>query len=798
MDAYRREQLRRQVVDRFGQEVVDFLDRCELAVDRVDYLNQKDLALFMGLQQRHRDRLGLRSDELLVLLLGARDQFQWFHDEIRTRVREHARLDRAAVLIISADPQMRAKCSEPRPDPDTGYLTSLVSIPVKAARRATSGLELLETAFHEQAFTTDHFDCRVPVVGDNLFGRKQLVTQLENDIMRDGRPVGLFGLRRVGKSSVLSQLIKQLRGHSAPRVAVAVADLQRDSYNITARRVAEALYRDLAAAAEAIGSKFRGSASEAPFDRVSAITRHLRKKGMRVVLAVDEIEWLVPTSPGESVRGRDYLSVLGWLRGMKHELGDDLGIIVCGINQHFTEIPTILGYPNPVLDLFRGRYVAGLARQDFDEMLVCLGHRMGLKIAPNFLFESFKKFGGHPYLARQFCSLVAQRESGRPLLMDDVIFAKYYDSFLSEKRSLITQVMEYFRHFYPNEYSVLVKVAKGEPANPDSFANSHLRAYGLVESVSGVMSIRVDAVRRWLVEEERDAARRVSAVLPPRFDVIRELGAGATATVFHVRDSVLGEERAVKKYNATVAASAVRAELSVLREVRSPYVVTAYDVVEATDGSLCLVMEYLDGTSLERILTERGALDRIDLMALAEELFSALKSIHPDLLRIEQLQSLPELDDDGMQEVLRLRQAGHIHRDIKPSNIMILPGPGWTCKLVDLGLARAHTQAGFTLVGTEAYLPPDIGATKWNASFDLFAVGVILFRAIYGVLPKRDEAGVLERTEDRMGQFLSKALAATTRERFEKVEDMRLAFRAAVSGWPPSDTDSGPPSSRTP
>ena len=753
MDARRRANLRKDLVDRFGPEVPSFFERCDLAINRIEYLNARDLAVYLGLQARHRDRLGLRSDELLVVLLSNKDQFQWFHDEIRKRVRSYERLDRTAVVVISRDPHIRAKCADARPDPETGYLTSLVALGFADVGSTSADLEQLVRAFREQAFVADHFDCRVPVTGDNLFGRHQLVTQLEHDILRDGRPVGLFGLRRVGKSSVLSQLITQLRASTNPRIAVAVADLQRDSYNVTAGRVAAALYRDLATAAESIGSRFREGAGEyTPFDRVAAITRHLRKKGLRVVLALDEIEWLVPTNDEEmATRGRDFLSVLGSLRGLKHELKDDLGLVCCGINQYFTEIPTVLQYPNPVLDFFQCRYVAGLTRSDFDDMLKTLGHRMGISFAPSFLFEAFKRFGGHPYLARQFCSVVAQKERQRPALISGDIFTSYYGEFLKDKKTLVGQVMEYFRHFYPSEYEILTNIAHGRAAAVSDTAARHLQSYGLVTTENGTHSVKIDAVKQSLLDEQRERVTRAGVVLPDRFEVIEELGSGATARVFRVRDTILGEERAIKQYANSVSPLAVRGEFSVLREVRTPYVVTAYDVVKAKDGTLCLIMEHVAGRSLETVLSQTGAVAHDELVKLADQLFAALKSIHPDLQRIEQLQKLPELDDESMQEFLRLRNEGHLHRDIKPSNIVVVDERAWACKLVDLGLARPARAVGHTRVGTEAYLPPDVGTVRWSATFDLYALGVILFRAAYGQLPARDQSGNPQRPSSTGG-----------------------------------------------
>jgi len=781
MDSHARNRNRDAVSQKFGADVAAFLDRCGFKINRCDFLNTSDLALFVALTPQHKERLGLTSDELLLFLLAQRSQFQWFHKEVRARVRADERLDRAAAVIVSNDPDILAKCAEARTDEETGYLTSLVAIPLAEARKRGGGFELLERAFHQQAFVVDHFDCRVPVVGDNLFGRRQLVSQLESEIRRGGHPIGLFGLRRVGKSSVLSQLLTQLRSSPAPKFAVAMADLQRDSYNVTADRVAAALVRDLAKVAEALGSRYRET-DAVGFDKLAGLVRHLVKKGCRVVLAIDEIEWLLPTNDEDTARARDFLSTMGSLRGLKHEVGEDLGIIVCGINEHFSEIGTILGYPNPVLDFFKCRYVAGLERSDFDSMLKTLGHRMGFDLAPNFLFQSFKQFGGHPYFARQFCSMVAHTETSRPIRINDDAFGKHYEAFLSEKGALLDQVMNYFKNFYPAEFAALEGLANDSvQVLPDAQVR-HLVAYGLVSSTGKSLEIRVDAVKQWLHRKRRERFARAGSLLPERFELIAELGGGATARVYKVTDKILDEERAIKKYLPSVDAVAIRSELSILREIRSQYVVGAYDIVTDDAGGLCLVMDFVPGKDLESILQSRGRLPVADVQALADELFAAIESIHPNFARIDQLKQLPELDEGTMREYLRLRDGGYLHRDLKPSNIMVEDEKTWRCRLVDLGLTRAASAVGMTRVGTEAYAPPDWGGARWDASFDLYAVGVILHRAAYGIYPARSSDGLLtpQASADRhLWSFFARALGSSSQERFSQVHEMRAAFRAA-------------------
>lgn len=785
MDQSARARNLQHVVQRFGNPAAKFLDKCGFAVNKVEFLNAHDLALYLALDHSHKERLGLTSDELLAVLLASTSQHQWFHSEIRRRIRQHERLDRTAALILSNDADILTKCAESRPDPDTGYRTTLVVLGLNDIRKPGSEFPLLEKAFHEQAFAVDHFDCRIPVTGDNLFGRHQLVTQIESDLRSVGRPIGLFGLRRVGKSSVLRQVLSQLRSSTSPTFGVAFADLQLHSYNATADRIASAMYRDLSKFAESVDSRFR-EAGGAGFDRVEAISRFLINKGHRVVLAIDEIEWLIPPDDRDVTRWRDFLSVMGSLRGLKHEHGEKLGLIVCGINESFTEMGTVLGMPNPVLDFFSSRYVGGLARSDFDKMLRSIGHRMGVSFAPNFLFEAFKQFGGHPYFSRQFCSVLIERKA-RPLFVRDDVFGASYDAFVREKSSLLDQVMDYFRYFYPREHETLVAIANGSARKVVPRDVKHLEAYGLVHVENNSPQIKVDAIKKWLQEKRRENVINLISALPDRFEFIEELGGGATAKVYRAKDKVLDEERAIKVYFDEVEPLSVKAELGMLHSVRSPYVVRAYDVVPNDRKQLCMVMEYVPGRSLEEVLRDRKVLKWEQVAVLCSELMDAVESIHPDLTRIEQLSQLPEFTPSDLQEYMRLRSSGHLHRDIKPGNIIVEDEQAWRCRLVDLGLTRRAADVGITRVGTEAYAPPDWGGARWDASFDLYAIGVIVFRALFGELPVRDANGnipLAEAHHDTVGteidSFLQRALGSTSNERFRDVREMRKALQACI------------------
>jgi serine/threonine protein kinase len=203
-----------------------------------------------------------------------------------------------------------------------------------------------------------------------------------------------------------------------------------------------------------------------------------------------------------------------------------------------------------------------------------------------------------------------------------------------------------------------------------------------------------------------------------RYRVQRPLGDGAMAKVVLAKDAELGRNVAVKVLDEHVAADPeFRARFA--REARlaaalsHPNLVTIFDAGEA-EGSPYIVMEYVDGATLEDRLRREGRLDPNDVRAIAVQVCAGLAHAHA---------------------------SGLVHRDLKPGNL-IQRNDG-TVKIADFGIARGDatelTEAG-TIVGTAAYLAPEQAeASSVTPQTDLYALGVVLYELLTGGRPWRVE-----------------------------------------------------------
>lgn len=211
------------------------------------------------------------------------------------------------------------------------------------------------------------------------------------------------------------------------------------------------------------------------------------------------------------------------------------------------------------------------------------------------------------------------------------------------------------------------------------------------------------------------------SVLEGRYELKHRLGAGAMGIVFEGLDRKTEQAVAVKLMDASIArdAAAVQRfvhEALVAASVQHPAIVRTEHIAWSEDGTLFQVQELVRGVSLEQVLGLDRKLAERDAAALFSVVAAALAAAHA---------------------------AGITHRDVKPSNVMLAREDVRVC-LLDFGVAKLRetpesfdrTRSG-VVVGTPAYLAPEaiLDAAQIGPAMDLYALGVLLFRALSGRMP---------------------------------------------------------------
>jgi serine/threonine protein kinase/predicted Zn-dependent protease len=245
------------------------------------------------------------------------------------------------------------------------------------------------------------------------------------------------------------------------------------------------------------------------------------------------------------------------------------------------------------------------------------------------------------------------------------------------------------------------------------------------------------------------------------YEIVREIGRGGMGVVYEAHQISLNRRVALKVLlgigrSNPQAVERFRREASSAARLAHPNIIQVYAFGEA-DGHHYIAMEYVDGPSLERVLTDGKCPDRIytddptKLMpngdqtvmlgaALAPEAMDASPCGEVSVSHADMKRYLGILID-AARALHSAHEMGVLHRDVKPANILI--DSGGRVKLVDFGLARRET-AGDTVtaagevLGTLAYMSPEQVAPKRVAvtrRADVYALGVTLYEILTGRRP---------------------------------------------------------------
>jgi len=222
-----------------------------------------------------------------------------------------------------------------------------------------------------------------------------------------------------------------------------------------------------------------------------------------------------------------------------------------------------------------------------------------------------------------------------------------------------------------------------------------------------------------------------SNLLFGRYQMERSLGSGGMGDVFLASDTRLPRKVAIKKVKASLShddmvRKRIERECALHATVGThPHIVTLYDVVDQ-DGQLSIVLEYVEGVTLDQMLKDLAArgerVQRDEAATIVAQVLDALSAIHAQKI---------------------------VHRDIKPANIMVTRN-GTTgavsAKLMDFGIAKEDNEYATQLTATTAtspgtpyYMAPEqIDPATFGevtGRTDVYAIGIMMFQMISGEPP---------------------------------------------------------------
>lgn len=251
-------------------------------------------------------------------------------------------------------------------------------------------------------------------------------------------------------------------------------------------------------------------------------------------------------------------------------------------------------------------------------------------------------------------------------------------------------------------------------------------------------------------------------LLLPQYEIHALVGRGGMGAVYKGTQLSLDRPVAIKllppaiEQQDSAFAERFKNEAKLMGRMNHPAIVSVYDFGRTTDGQLYFVMEYIDGTDVQRMIAREGRLPPEHALAVTAHLCDALGYAH---------------------------KHGVVHRDIKPSNVLIdMDG---RVKVADFGLAKLTnsaqnsglTQTGMAM-GTPDYVAPEtltLGV-EVDGRADLYAVGVMLYQMLTGDIPRgmfKMPSQKIPSIDPRFDGIVRRALEHDREERYQSSLEIR-------------------------
>ena len=213
----------------------------------------------------------------------------------------------------------------------------------------------------------------------------------------------------------------------------------------------------------------------------------------------------------------------------------------------------------------------------------------------------------------------------------------------------------------------------------------------------------------------------IGSVIDGKYEILRKIGQGGMSVVYLAMDTHLNKQWAVKEIRKkgngkddVVIVNSLLAEANMMKKLDHPSLPRIVDIIDNGE-TIFVVMDYIEGESLDKILLEYGPQPEELVIGWAKQLCDVLSYLHSQKPPI-------------------------IYRDMKPANIMLKPEGN--IKIIDFGIAREYKEqslADTTVLGTKGYAPPEQYSGQTDARSDIFALGMTMHHLLTGIDPRGGE-----------------------------------------------------------
>ncbi len=210
----------------------------------------------------------------------------------------------------------------------------------------------------------------------------------------------------------------------------------------------------------------------------------------------------------------------------------------------------------------------------------------------------------------------------------------------------------------------------------------------------------------------------IGSIVDGKYKILNKIGQGGMSVVYLAMNERANKQWAIKEIrkdgtsNYEVVKQGLIVETDLLKRLSHPHLPSIIDVIDG-EGTFLIVMDYIEGNPLSKILKRQGAQSQEDVIEWAKQLCDVLGYLHS-------------------------RQPPIVYRDMKPSNVMLKPDGNVT--LIDFGTARefkSSSVADTTCLGTQGYAAPEQfgGHGQTDGRTDIYCLGATMYHLVTGHNP---------------------------------------------------------------
>lgn len=250
----------------------------------------------------------------------------------------------------------------------------------------------------------------------------------------------------------------------------------------------------------------------------------------------------------------------------------------------------------------------------------------------------------------------------------------------------------------------------------------------------------------------------IGSVIDGKYEILTEIGKGGMSVVYLAMDTHLNKQWAVKEIrkqgsskNDEIIVNSLLAEANLMKRLDHAALPRIVDIIENA-ATIYIVMDYIEGESLDKILKIYGPQAEETVTAWAKQLCDALSYLHSQKPPI-------------------------IYRDMKPANVMLKPEGN--IKIIDFGIAREYKeqqQSDTTILGTKGYAPPEQYNAQTDARSDVYALGMTMHHLLTGVSPVGREYRPVREYNAELSEgieiIINKCVEPAAENRYQSCQDL--------------------------